>query len=188
MTGVIERLLGEHRNLDGLVRLLDRQPSLMADPGAANISLLVDAVFYLTRFPDVSHHALEDRIAERLRTIGALDDEYVDEIELQHARLARQGRDLLQDLESAARNETMSRELLAANVRLYGERLRNNMAVEELTLFPAALRSLVEADWQAIGPLSANPPPDPLFRTPVEARFEQLQHEIAREADRMRAP
>lgn len=188
MTGIIERLLGEHRNLDGLVRLLDRQPSLIADPGAANISLLVDAIFYLTRFPDVSHHALEDRIAERLRLIGALGDEYVDEIELQHARLARQGHDLLQDLESAARNETMPRDVLAANVRLYGERLRHNMAVEELTLFPAALRSLDATDWQAIGPLPGSPAQDPLFQMPVDARFEQLQREIEREASRAREP
>lgn len=68
------------------------------------------------------------------------------EIEAQHADLARQGADLLRDLQSAAREETMSWELVGPNVRLYAKRLRRNMAVEEPVLFPAPLRHLGDED------------------------------------------
>ena len=44
----------------------------------------------------------------------------------------------------------MSWLLLETNLRLYAERLRHNMAVEELALFPAAQRYLDTADWRAI--------------------------------------
>ena len=143
MPAVISRLLAEHRDLRRLVALLERQPSLLADAEAPNIGLLVDAMFYLTRFPDVTHHPLEDRITERLLARRALDADLGADIEAQHARLARQGLDLLRDLEGALREESMSRELVADNMRLYAERLRHNMAFEELTLFPAAARHLI---------------------------------------------
>lgn len=199
MQSVVARLLAEHENLGGLVRLLDRQPALMADPDAPNVGLLVDALYYLTRFPDVTHHALEDRIGERLCHKGALEATVAAELGAQHAALARQGHDLLRDLESAARGETMSRELLQANIRLYAERLRHNMAVEELALFPAARLRLDEADWQAIADDFARGPAgqgvgargiellrhglsDPLFGTPAEARFAQLRQAIELQA------
>jgi hemerythrin-like domain-containing protein len=182
VAGVIDRLVGEHRNLERLVRLLDRQPALVADPGAPNIALLVDAIFYLTRFPDVAHHALEDRIAERLRRTGGLSADLANEIEAQHATLAQQGHDLLRDLESAARGESMPADFLPANLRLYAERLRHNMAVEELTLFPAAVRHLAAGDWDAIGEPPLEHAPDPLFQPTAEERFADLRRVIMQEA------
>lgn len=183
MPGIVDRLLSDHRNLEQLVRLLDRQPSLLASASAPNIALLVDTLFYLTRFPDVTHHPLEDRIVERLRSRKALPAELSDEIETQHTTLSRQGRDLLRDLESALRQETMSPELAEFNIRLYAERLRHNMAVEELTLFPAALRHFDDEDWRAIEHSTGPAMPDPLFQNPVEAQFAQLRKVIAGEAN-----
>jgi hemerythrin-like domain-containing protein len=182
MPAVISRLLAEHRDLRRLVALLERQPSLLADAEAPNIGLLVDAMFYLTRFPDVTHHPLEDRITERLLARRALDADLGAEIEAQHARLARQGLDLLRDLEGALREESTSRELVADNMRLYAERLRHNMAFEELTLFPAAARHLSADDWRAIGPAAHAEPPDPLFHSQVQERFAELHRAIAVEA------
>jgi hemerythrin-like domain-containing protein len=183
MPRIIDRLQSEHRNLEQLVRLLDRQPSLLASVAAPNIALLVDTLYYLTRFPDVTHHPLEDRIVERLRDLDAQWAGLANEIEAQHGTLSRQGRDLLRDLESAVRQETMSPELVETNIRLYAERLRHNMAVEELALFPAAARLLDEEDWRTIEHSAGPMEPDPLFQTPVEARFAQLRQLIAGEAN-----
>jgi len=66
MHAIVATLLAEHRNLHRLVALLERQPSLEPDPSRPNVGLLVNALVYLTEFPDVRHHAIEDRIAERL--------------------------------------------------------------------------------------------------------------------------
>ncbi len=182
MPRVIDRLHSEHRNLERLVRLLDRQPSLLVSIDAPNIGLLVDTLYYLTRFPDVTHHPLEDRIVERLRDRNALPAGLAEEIEAQHVTLARQGLALLRDLEGALRQETMSPELVEVNIRLYSERLRHNMAVEELALFPAAVRQLDDEDWRAIEHSTPPREPDPLFETLAETRFAELRQAIALEA------
>ncbi|EIM93806.1 hypothetical protein WQE_47219 [Paraburkholderia hospita] len=53
------------------------------------------------------------------------------------------------------REENMSSEWIDLHLRLYGERLRHNMAMDEMTLFPMALDHLGREDWDAnarIGP------------------------------------
>jgi hemerythrin-like domain-containing protein len=182
MHPVLLQLGAEHRDMGSLLTLLRRQRSLLADPLASNIGLLVDALYYLTSFPDVTHHPLEDRIAERLLHKLAIDPDLVREHETQHDRLGRQGQDLLRDLEGAAREESMSRELVAANICLYVERLRHNMAFEELVLFPAAARHLDDQDWRAIAAGAARAAPDPLFDPQVQHRFQQLRNAITLEA------
>ncbi|WP_244114964.1 hemerythrin domain-containing protein [Burkholderia cepacia] len=86
MTSIIDNLIAEHRRLERLVRLLERQATLRDAQAATNAAVLVDALYYLTRFPDVNHHALEDRIIIKLlekqalpprvgrRTVGAARD------------------------------------------------------------------------------------------------------------------
>jgi hypothetical protein len=88
----------------------------------------------------------------------------------------------LRDLESALRKETVSPEQVAPQVRLYAERLRHNIAVEELMLFPAALRHLSEPDWFAIREPVLDASPDPLFAGRAERRFEELHRVISAEA------
>lgn len=182
MHPVLQQLSAEHRDLRLLLALLRRQPSLLADPLAPNIGLLVDALSYLTSFPDVTHHPLEDRLAERLLQRGAIDATLVAELEAQHVRLGQQGLDLLRDLEGAARGETLSRELVASNICLYVERLRHNMAFEELVLFPAAARHLEAIDWRAIAADSVPGVPDPLFQPQAAQRFRELREAIDRES------
>lgn len=182
MQPILDSLLAQHGNLSKLVALLERQPSLEPDPAAPHIGLLLDVMVYLTSFPDVSHHPLEDRIAERLLARGALDGELCAELEAQHVRLARQGAELLRDMEGAMRRESMPMEVVALNTRLYAERLRHNIAFEELVLFPAAAGHLDDEDWRAIGAAHVDSA-DPLFSAEVERRFEGLRRVISQEAD-----
>lgn len=182
MHPLIDRLLAEHRNLFRLVEWLGRHRELRAEPFAPEIHLMVDALVYLTRFPDVTHHPLEDRIAERLLARDGMPVEHAREIEAQHERLAHDGLALLRDLEGALREESMAPELAVSSARLYAERLRHNMMLEELTLFPAAQRYLDADDWTAIEAAADAGAVDPLFREDVEnieKRFVQLHRAIA---------
>ena len=182
MNEVISRLLVEHRNLGMLVGLLDRFPANRNDPTLDEITLLADVFSYLTSFPDLGHHPVEDRIVASLRARNALLADIGDEIERQHSVLARQGRDVMRDLESAAREETTSWHAAVVSARLYAERLRHNMAVEELAVFPVAEQRLGDADWHAIAALSTREPADPLFVSLTENRFVDLRRVIATEA------
>ncbi|MFP3242973.1 MAG: hemerythrin domain-containing protein [Paraburkholderia sp.] len=182
MPTLIERLLAEHVTLKRLVRLLGGEMSLRAAPCAPDIALLVDALYYLTRFPDVSHHMLEDRIVELLLAKQALPASFGHEVEAQHATLFRQGLELLQDLEAAVREENMSQELVEIHIREYAQLLQRNMDVEEAILFPAAVRHLDGDDFRALALLDVYGQPDPLLQTPVDERFAQLHRVIASEA------
>lgn len=183
MANIVDNLIAEHRRLDRLVRLLECRSVLRDAQATANSALLVDTLYYLTRFPDVNHHALEDRIVGRLLEKNALAHELGSELSAQHATLARQGHELIQDLESMIRDENMSGELLEFHIRLYAERLRHNMAVEELTIFPTAICHLDSGDWSEILQASPIRSADPLFQTPIHERFVQLHRVIATEAD-----
>jgi len=183
MANIIDNLIAEHRRLEGLVRLLERQSTLRDAQAAANSALVVDALYYLTQFPDVNHHALENRIIGKLLEKNALAHELGSELSAQHAALALHGHELIQDIESLMRDENMSRELLEFRIRLYAERLRHNMAFEELAIFPIATRHLESDEWAAIWQASPIRSADPLFQTPVHKRFVQLHHVIAAEAD-----
>lgn len=189
MPDVIERLRRDHTNLEHLVRLLDGRMSGFKHSSVADVELVVDALYYLTHFPDVSHHPLEDRITNQLRNKEVLPFGFAEEIEAQHTALARQGCDLMRDLESMVRGqdlswepETLSWEWVAPDVRLYAERLRHNMAVEELILFPVAVRHLNADDWRTIRPASVKSAHDPLFQAQVDERFIQLHRAITAEA------
>lgn len=182
MSTVIAKLQTEHVRLARLVRLLNHQSCLRTDASAPNIALLVDALCYLTRFPDVSHHVIEDRMVDVLLAKKALSVEVGQEIESQHATLIRDGRDLLRDLESAVRGENMSQELVDIRIRLYAERLRHNMVVEELTLFPAAEKSLSEEDWRTVEGANSQARPDPLFDNEPDHQFAELFRVITTEA------
>ncbi|MFM0209516.1 hemerythrin domain-containing protein [Paraburkholderia sediminicola] len=182
MRTIIEKLCTEHLRLARLVRLLNGHSCQRTDASAPNIALLVDALCYLTRFPDISHHVIEDRMVEKLLAKKALSVEFGHEIETQHQTLIRDGRDLLQDLESAVRGENMSQELVDSRVQLYAERLRHNMVIEELTLFPAAEKNLNDEDWSEIENAGAYGQADPLFEGAVDERFAQLYRVITAEA------
>ncbi|MBO7752375.1 hemerythrin domain-containing protein [Burkholderia pseudomallei] len=182
MASIVDKLIADHQGLERLVRLLDSRSISVERAAEPNAALLVDALYYLTRFPDVDHHALEDRIIERLIARKALAPELGSELSIQHATLAHLGHELIQDLESMVRNENMSCDLLQVHIRLYAERLRHNMAIEELTLFPAARRHLDDEDWSLIEKAAPCRSVDPLFQTPVHERFAELRRVIAAEA------
>ena len=183
MHPIITQLLAEHRNLEKLILLLDSVPTNQSPPQLRDIFLLADIFSYITSFPDVRHHPVEDGIVARLKARGLLSVDIGHEIGRQHHVLASQGADLMRDLESAAREETVSWYAVAVSARLYAERLRHNMAVEELALFPAANNSFEETDWLEIALSLRDAPTDPLFVAQTEKRFSELRRVIANEAD-----
>ena len=182
MNQIISRLQEEHRNLEKLVGLLDRFSTRQNSPGFGDIALLVDTFSYLTCFPDVRHHPVEDRIVDRMHARNLLSPGLKEEIERQHRVLAKQGADLMRDLESAAREESTTWPAVALSARLYAERLRHNMAVEEMALFPLAETGLSMEDWDGISELFVQEPVDPLFVSQTEKRFSDLRKVIAEEA------
>jgi len=180
---MIETLIGlqnDHRNLARLANLLASRAALPAQPDRMALALLVDAVYYLTHYPDIHHHPREDALAAWLQQQGALPQATVATLTEQHATLAVQGRDLLRDLESLMRAETETWPGLAPRLRAYAELLRLNMATEEADLLPIAFAEMLDAGSVPLD-LAASDIGDPLDEQ-AEARFTQLRAVIIAEA------
>lgn len=182
MWNVLERLQSEHDNLSRLANLLEERARRVLPPQRSDLELMVDTMYYLTNFPDVYLHPMEDRIVQHLRDVDGIPTSFVNDLASQHATLAQQGQDLLRDLESVAREETLSWVNIAPNLQLYAERLRHNMVVEELILFPAAARKLGVDERFSIETMHTAAKEDPLFGASVEDRFRELRRVIATEA------
>ena len=183
MWSVLERLQSEHGNLSRLANLLEERARRVLPPQRNDLELMVDTMYYLTNFPDVYLHPMEDQIVQHLRDVDGIPADFADDLASQHATLAEQGQDLLRDLESVAREETLSWINIAPNLRLYAERLRHNMVVEELILFPAAACKLgVDERFSIETTHNTAAKEDPLFGASVEERFRELRRVIAAEA------
>ena len=108
MSEVIETLHRDHGNLVRLVRLLDGRISVLANPEIADVELVVNALEYLTHFPDVSHHPLEDRLVDRLRVKLVLPFGFAADLIAQHSTIERQSHELLRALELVVRGDDLA--------------------------------------------------------------------------------
>ncbi|MFA7291980.1 MAG: hemerythrin domain-containing protein [Rhodocyclaceae bacterium] len=181
MIETLVELQNDHRNLVRLVTLLDKQATAEQAPDAAGLTLIADAVYYLTHFPDVFHHPREDALAGWLNRQGVLADALVRTLATQHADLETQGRDLLRDLESLVREETETWPGLAPRLGAYAKALRLNMATEEAQLLPIAFAEALNARQAIPAALALACEADPLVQQ-TDERFAQLRAVIMTEA------
>ena len=193
MSDIVGRLCGEHRNigalLDMLERLLDGLESASDAPG--DVGLMRDIMTYMIRFPDHTHHPMEDLMFERMRPRGLTPktEHTIEQLLREHTSLARKGEALHRALlrfEGGARAE---RPALIAMGRDYVEFLRCHAGLEERTVFVEAESLLGDADWTEIEQ-AFEERIDPVFGPRVDSEFRALYQHIknaaylrARDAD-----
>lgn len=181
MSGIVGRLCSEHRNigalLDMLERLLDGLESASVAPG--DVGLMRDIMTYMIRFPDHTHHPMEDLMFERMRARGLAPqtEHTIGQLLREHAGLARKGQALhlaLLRFEDGARSE---RPALVAMGRDYVEFLRFHARLEERTVFVEAEALLGDADWEEIEQ-AFEERTDPVFGPRVDSEFRALYQHI----------
>ncbi|NDP41595.1 MAG: AraC family transcriptional regulator [Aromatoleum sp.] len=169
----------EHANFATLLDLLERQLDLFHKGESSDYELMLDIMFYMTHYPDVSHHPKEDlafaRIREREVTAGPI----VDELTEQHARLKKVGGALVDALGDIVNGSIASREHVEASGRAYVADFRRHMETEETAILPLAARLLRDSDWAAIE-AAIRHIDDPLLDKNGEARYAALRRQIAR--------
>ena len=181
MSEIVVRLCREHRNigalLDMLERMLDGLESGSDAPG--DIGLMRDIMTYMIRFPDHTHHPMEDLMFERMRARGLAPqtEHTIGKLLHEHASLRRKGEALhlaLLRLEDGARPE---RPALVAMGRDYVEFLRFHARLEERTVFVEAESLLGDADWTQIAQ-AFEERTDPVFGPRVDMEFRALYQHI----------
>ena len=177
MTSVLQQLHTDHRNMARLLTILEQQLALLAEEKSPELSLMVDIMVYMTRYPDLYHHPKEDLLFERCAQHDASLGPLVDELSFEHRSIIRSGIHLLELLRSMAVDVMQRRDELLAAGQLYVERQRSHMRKEEQKLFAPAAQLLDEADWQWLDERMPQQD-DPLFGRTVAQPFRQRYAQI----------
>lgn len=180
MHDVIERLRGDHRNMAGLLDILDRELDVVEQAGNADFAIMRDVLQYLTRYSDKVHHPMEDLVYARLADRSPRARADLALVPEQHERIEREGASLFETVNMIADGGMTLRAGILRSGRRYVADLRKHMEMEEQRLFPIAQEALDGADLAEVEQI-LDAQKDPVFGDTVQADFRDLYAHIHRE-------
>ncbi len=179
MEHVIQQLKQEHLHSGRLACLIDSQLALFHVAERPDYDLLLDAMEYMTHYPDVFHHPKEDVLFRQLMLKAPSLRPLADRLLAEHQALWQAGADFLVSLQAVVDGQILPREEIERRGRDYIALLYRHMQAEEREVFPQALEVLDQHDWEfidkAVGriedPVFGGMPPGPKFRRLYEILF-----------------
>ena len=177
MTEIIEILCREHRNMEKLLRVLERELGIFERGDRPDYDVLLGTIDYFKDYPDSCHHPKEDLIFQKLKVRDPDKVASFGDLEAEHREGARRLSDVATVVHRVLNDEDLVRHAVSEIVRNFIERERQHMAKEERIVFPAALDVLQSADWADIALRMADRY-DPLAHPAQEAKYDLLQRNI----------
>jgi hemerythrin-like domain-containing protein len=177
MSYIVEVLRQEHRNIETLLRVLERELSLFDRGDRPDYDVILAIIDYFRDYPDSCHHPKEDMIIERLRVRDPAGVTVVGDLEAQHREGAKRLRRVAEAVERVLNDQDLLRQDVHNIVADFIDRERQHMAMEERFLFPTALEALRPKDWRDIGKKLGNRT-DPLDQPDSEEKFKKLRRSI----------
>jgi hemerythrin-like domain-containing protein len=174
---VIEILRQEHRNIEKLLCVLERELGVFARGDRPDYEVVHAVIGYFQVYPDAYHHPLEDLVFEKLKVRDAAAAEKIGDLAADHRRGADRLRQVAHAVESVLADRELLRETINDIIHDFVEHERRHMAMEERDFFPAAVKALRSQDWAEITSRSTDQK-DPLFSEIVEERFEIVRRHI----------
>src|SRR6266581_2108212 len=176
---IIERLSQEHRNIERLLAILERELEVFDRGDRPDYEVIRAVISYFEVYPEVYHHPQEDRVFAKLRTRDPVAAAKVGDLAHEHHK----GAERLRRVAHAVENVLADREMLRQNVdnivRDFIEHERRHIMMEDRDFFPAALKALEPQDWTEIAS-AVTSHKDPLFSDVAEERFDALRGYILR--------
>jgi hemerythrin-like domain-containing protein len=179
MTRMIERLRGEHRDIEGLLNVLEHELRLFDRREQPDYEVIQAIIRYFQDYPDCCHHPKEDMIFDKLKARDPPAAKRIGDVEADHRqeterldRVARTVRNVLLD-------RVMERQTFSDVMRDFIVHQRVHMAMEERTLFPVAENALRSEDWTEID-LKWQDKTESLFNVAMEEKCQSLRDRILR--------
>lgn len=147
---VIDTLCEEHRTLDALLSLIDREAAAFDAGGQPDYGRVADLVRYLVTFPERGHHAREDAVMRRLARRAPALRQTLDDLAVEHQHLSGLLRRFNAAVDILRRDTSRPCDWFPDLVREIVPLYRRHMWLEEEVLFPAAARQMTPADWLAV--------------------------------------
>jgi hemerythrin-like domain-containing protein len=188
---IIERLSQEHRNIEKLLVILERELEVFDRGDRPDFEVIRAVISYFEAYPEVYHHPQEDLVFAKLRERDPVAAAKVDDLAREHHKGAERLRRVAHAVENVLADGEIPRQNVDTIVRDFIAHERRHIMMEERYFFPAALEALKPQDWAEIAS-AVTDHKDPLFSYVTEEWFDALRAHILRleqeaEAERKQA-
>lgn len=174
---ILDELRREHRNIEAVLGVLDRQVVKFEAGGKPDYELIASIVDYFLGATDRYHHAKEDMVFARLCERDAGAARAIGDLPVAHQELAVHLGTFAAGLRSVVGEAEVPREAFVHWARDFIELQRRHRAMEETDFFPAAERALTAQDWRELAAAMTRAP-DPLLGGAGDLRFDTLLRNI----------
>jgi hemerythrin-like domain-containing protein len=99
MTEMIEILRQEHRNIESLLRVLERELSVFDRGERPDYEVVLAVIDYFEDYPDTCHHPKENMIVEKLRARDPVAAATIGDLEAEHQAGTKRLRQVAQAVE-----------------------------------------------------------------------------------------
>lgn len=176
---VIERLSQEHRNIEKLLAILERELEVFDQGDRPDYEVVSAIISYFEVYTELYHHPQEDKVFAKLGERDPIAAAKVGDLAREHAKGSERLRAVARTVQYTLADGEMLRKDVDAIVRDFVAHERQHIAMEDRHLFPAALKVLTARDWAEIeSAVTAHK--DPLFSDAAEVRFDELREHILR--------
>ena len=180
MAHIIEQLRRDHRNMQQLLDIIEREMKAYRDDEFPDFDLLRMIAEYTVNYPELVHHPKENLIYGRIASRDPTLRSAVGDLTKEHQRLAEMTRRLTAAIARVSSDETLPREWLDSLVQTYLSANRHHIMIEEQKLYPRALALLTRQDWAEIDDQAASLE-DPVFGSKVTAAYLYLHQRITQD-------
>lgn len=179
MHPLAKRLRDDHRHLLRVLAVLEAQIEALGRAEDVDFDLMLDAMTYITEFPNRLHHPVEDVLFAQLANRDVVAATACRAQIAEHERLFHDSAAFYGLLEAIQMDEaTLTREQLLADGHGFVAAQRVHLTREETELLPLAERVLDVTDWDRAA-LTAGEVEDPLDATTRPARYEALYRALS---------
>jgi hemerythrin-like domain-containing protein len=174
---IIDRLSQEHRNIEMLLAVLERELEIFDRGDRPDYEVIRAIISYFELYPEVYHHPQEDLVFAKLKIRDPAAAAKVGNLALEHQKGAERLRRVAQAVDSVLADREILRQNVDNIVRDFIEHERRHVMMEDRDFFPAALKVLEPQDWTEIASALTNHE-DPLFSEAAEETFGVLRARI----------
>ena len=147
---ILDKLKKDHQQIKQLLRIMEIEIKHFISGEHLDYELFSSVLEYLNRRVMINHHQVEDKMFEFATKRGAIPKDDRHNIPLEHEKIAFLSNALQDALDKVEQDNELPRIWLMSVAQEYIEAQRRHMREEELVLFPASGRGLLEEDWREV--------------------------------------
>jgi hemerythrin-like domain-containing protein len=174
---IIERLSREHRNIETLLAVLERELEIFDRGDRPDYEVIRAVISYFELYPEMYHHPLEELVFAKLKRRDPAAAAKIGNLTLEHQKGTERLRRVAQAVDYVLADREILRQNVDKVVRDFIESERRHIMMEDRDFFPAALKALEPQDWTEIASALTSHE-DPLFSEAAEETFDALRARI----------